>query len=42
LRTLPGPAAAYYTSEYYKMLRDNVDEIEPHYRASTAARTLRD
>lgn len=27
-------AAAYYASEYDKMLRDNVDEIEPHYRAA--------
>lgn len=28
-------AAAYYASEYDKMLRDNVDEIEPVYRAQT-------
>ncbi len=25
-------AAAYYASEYDKMLRDNVDEIAPHYK----------
>jgi hypothetical protein len=30
-------AAAYYASEYDKMLRDNVDELTPHYRASAAA-----
>ncbi len=30
-------AAAYYTSEYDKMLRDNVDELAPHYRAAAAA-----
>lgn len=29
-------AAAYYASEYDKMLRDNVDEIEPAYRASSS------
>jgi LPS sulfotransferase NodH len=28
-------AAAYYASEYDRMLRDNVDEIEPVYRANT-------
>ena len=28
-------AAAYYASEYDSMLRDNVDEIEPVYRANT-------
>jgi hypothetical protein len=28
-------AAAYYASEYDRMLRDNVDEIEPVYRAQT-------
>jgi hypothetical protein len=27
-------AAAYYAGEYDKMLRDNVEEIEPHYRAA--------
>jgi Protein of unknown function (DUF3144) len=27
-------AVAHYASEYDKMLRDNVDEIEPAYRAS--------
>ena len=27
-------AAAYYAAEYDKMLRDNVDEIEPQYRAA--------
>ncbi len=27
-------AAAYFASEYDKMLRDNVDEIAPHYRAA--------
>ena len=30
-------AAAYYASEYDKMLRDNVDEIEPQYRAARRA-----
>ncbi|HTT11660.1 MAG TPA: DUF3144 domain-containing protein [Burkholderiaceae bacterium] len=28
-------AAAYYASEYDRMLRDNVDEIEPVYRAAS-------
>jgi hypothetical protein len=32
-------AAAYYASEYDKMLRDNVDELAPHYRAAAAARS---
>jgi LPS sulfotransferase NodH len=27
-------AAAYYAAEYATMLRDNVDEIAPHYRAA--------
>jgi len=27
-------AAAYYASEYDKMLRDNADELEPVYRAA--------
>jgi hypothetical protein len=27
-------AAAYYASEYEKMLRDNVDELTPHYRSA--------
>jgi hypothetical protein len=27
-------AAAYYATEYDKMLRDNVDEIAPHYQAA--------
>jgi hypothetical protein len=31
-------AAAYYASEYDKMLRDNVDELAPQYRAAAAAR----
>lgn len=30
-------AAAYYASEYDKMLRDNVDELTPHYRGTQAA-----
>ena len=30
-------AVAYYASEYDKMLRDNVDEIEPQYRAARRA-----
>ena len=30
-------AVAYYASEYDKMLRDNVDEIEPVYRAARRA-----
>lgn len=29
-------AAAYFASEYDKMLRDNVDEIAPHYRSPGA------
>ncbi len=29
-------AVAYYASEYDKMLRDNVDEIEPIYRQARA------
>jgi hypothetical protein len=32
-------AAAYYASEYDKMLRDNVDEIEPAYRAARRAQS---
>lgn len=32
-------AAAYFASQYAKMLRDNVDEIEPHYRASAGGGT---
>lgn len=31
-------AAAYYASEFDKMLRDNVDELAPHYRGAGAAR----
>jgi hypothetical protein len=31
-------AAAYYASEYEKMLRDNVDELTPHYRAASQPR----
>lgn len=27
-------AVAYYRSEFDKMLRDNVDELTPHYRAA--------
>jgi hypothetical protein len=27
-------AAAYYAGEFDKMLRDNVDELAPHYRAA--------
>lgn len=30
-------AAAHYASEYDKMLRDNVDELTPHYRDTPAA-----
>ena len=30
-------AVAYYAGEYDKMLRDNVDEIEPQYRAAQRA-----
>jgi hypothetical protein len=30
-------AAAYYRSEYEKMLRENVDELTPHYRAAPGA-----
>jgi len=29
-------AAAYYASEYDRMLRDNVDELAPHYRAAAS------
>lgn len=29
-------AAAYYAREYDKMLRDNVDELTPHYGAGTS------
>jgi hypothetical protein len=32
-------AAAYYAGEYDKMLRDNVDEIEPVYRAARRAQS---
>jgi hypothetical protein len=32
-------AVAYYASEYDKMLRDNVDEIEPQYRAARRAQS---
>lgn len=31
-------AAAYCTAEFDKMLRDNVDELAPHYRDAVAAR----
>ncbi len=31
-------AAAYYTTEFEKMLRDNVDELAPHYRDAAASR----
>jgi hypothetical protein len=31
-------AAAYYRAEYEKMLRDNVDELMPHYRDAVASR----
>ena len=31
-------AAAYYTSQFDKMLRDNVDELAPHYRDAAASR----
>jgi hypothetical protein len=30
-------AAAYYTSEFDKMLRDNVDELTPHYQPQPGA-----
>lgn len=30
-------AAAYYASEYDRMLRDNVAELTPHYRGTPAA-----
>lgn len=30
-------AVAYYAGEYDRMLRDNVDEIEPQYRAAQRA-----
>jgi hypothetical protein len=32
-------AAAYYASEYDRMLRDNIDEIEPVYRAAAGGGT---
>lgn len=32
-------AAAYYAAEFEKMLRDNVDELAPHYRDAAAGRT---
>lgn len=32
-------AAAYCASEFDKMLRDNVDELAPHYRDATARRS---
>ncbi len=32
-------ASAYYASEYEKMLRDNVDELTPHYRDAAASRS---
>jgi hypothetical protein len=32
-------AVAYYAGEYDKMLRDNVDEIEPQYRAARRAQS---
>ena len=32
-------ASAYYASEYGKMLRDNVDELTPHYRDAAASRS---
>jgi hypothetical protein len=31
-------AVAYYGSEYQKMLRDNVDELTPHYRGASPPR----
>jgi len=31
-------AAVYYGAEFDKMLRDNVDELAPHYREAAAAR----
>lgn len=31
-------AAAFYASEFDKMLRDNVDELAPHYRDAAAQR----
>jgi len=31
-------AAAYLASEYEKMLRDNVDELAPHYRDAVTSR----
>jgi len=34
-------AAAYYTSDYATMLRDNVHEIEPVYRGSAAGGSAR-
>ena len=30
-------AAAYYAAEFDKMLRDNVDELAPHYRDAAAS-----
>ena len=32
-------AAAYYAAEYEKMLRDNVEELTPHYRDAVASRS---
>lgn len=32
-------AAAYYAAEYDRMLRDNVDELAPHYRAAAPGGT---
>lgn len=32
-------AAAYFRAEYEKMLRDNVDELMPHYRDAAATRS---
>lgn len=32
-------AVAYYAAEYDKMLRDNVDELEPQYRAARRAQS---
>jgi hypothetical protein len=32
-------AAAHYASEYEKMLRDNVDELAPHYRDAVPSRS---
>jgi len=33
-------AAAHYAAEYDKMLRDNVDEIEPVYRSASRGGTV--